>query len=104
MYTNGAYETSSELEDISADSANSSPNNRVTHLEESASRSNGVLVTKQSKNNKPTKSSQTNHILNNTEEDHHAKRHHGDHRHSNQHRPHSRKSSRQSHESNNRQI
>ena len=103
MYTNGAYETSSELEDISAESANSSPSNRVTHLEESASRSNGVLVSKQHKNNKPTKSSKTKHILN-TEDDHQSKRHQGDHRHSNQHRPHSRKSSRQSHESNNRQV
>ena len=100
MYTNGAYETSSELEDISGDSANSSPNNRVAHLEESAARSNGAVVSKQSKTSKQTKTSQTKHILN-TEDDHHTKRNHGDHRHNS--RPHSRKSSRP-HESNNRQI
>ena len=107
MYTNGAYETSSELDDISADSANSAANNRVTQLEEkrfadSNTRSNGAIVSKQTKKNKPIKSSQTKHILN-TEDDHHSNRHHGDSRHSNQHRPHSRKSSRP-HESNNRQI
>merc|ERR1712038_299151 len=85
MYTNGAYETSSELEDISGDSANSSPNNRVAHLDESAARSNGAVVSKQSKTSKQIKTSQTKHILN-TDDDHHAKRNHGDHRHSS--RPH----------------
>merc|ERR1712043_66368 len=98
MYTNGAYETSSELDDISADSANSAANNRVTQLDDkrfpdSNTHSNGAVVSKQSKKNKPIKSSQTKHILN-TEEDHHTKRRQGDSRHSNQHRPHSRKSSR----------
>ena len=89
MYTNRAYETSSELDDISADSANSA-NNRVASIEKDFDEtipSTRVVVSKQNK--KQSKSS-TKHIL--TTSDEHKRN--SDHRQSNNHhRPHSRKSS-----------
>ena len=92
MYTNRAYETSSELDNVSADSANSG-NNRVVvevPLEKDFDESNARVVVSKHSNNKQIKSS-TKHII--TSSDDHKRN--SDHRHSNHHhRPHSRKGSR----------
>ena len=92
MYTNRAYETSSELDNVSADSANSG-NNRVVveaplekDFDESVSTTNARVGSKQIK-------SSTKHIITTSSSDDHKRN--SDHRHSNHHhRPHSRKGSR----------
>ena len=91
MYTNRAYETSSELDDVSADSANSG-NNRVASVEKDYSESLPVVSHVVSKHNqKQSKSSSSkNNVPTNTSDQHHKRN--DDSRHNNHHhRPHSRK-------------
>ena len=97
MYTNRAYETSSELDDVSANSANSG-HNRVAPLEKDFNESVPTSHVVVSKHNKKQTKSSTKHIL--TTSDEHKRN--SDHRHSNHHRPHSRKGSRPN--ESNRQI
>ena len=101
MYTNRAYETSSELDNVSADS-NNSGNNRVlagVPIEKDFKESvpSNRIVSNQN-NSKQNKSS-SKQIITTPSDDH---KRNSDHRHSNHHRPHSRKGSRPN--ESNRQI
>ena len=99
MYTNRAYETSSELDNVSADSANSG-NNRVVVVPLEKDFDETRVVSKHS-NNKQIKSSTKHIITTSSSADDHKRN--SDHRHSNHnHRPHSRKGSRPN--ESNRQI